>query len=781
MPELSLTCAPSLRPPHAEALKSIVKTLPKALLGQEMIYELATALQDALEDIVQGRLADKDKPSLDQERTLKALSEQQRAEEEDREMKLKLEQQAKEEQQELEQDIAKELQRQKEQAQESNERQRLSLLPDDENSEDLTRSDCTSFDRAIKVKLADGRMCIFRTVCGMIKIAEGPIMSVYSVRPALHQGINLPLVLKRVELPVRFLDGVDNKQGIQRLEQELETLRTLRHQNVVEMYDSKISKSSVVGSEESVDSWQVSILVEYANKGSLLDLLGTVESLSVGAARSWTISLLEGLDYVHRNGVVHKGIHAGNILLFRPGYGNGTVPKFADISYTQALCEMNDRVNGNPHISTLASARSAFWFPPELSQTGDDLFTAPKPTRKSDIWNMGVVFLQMIFGLDVVQKYESPQKLMNSMNLSVSLSDFLESIFRADPKKRPSAFELLPSEFLRNDDPITGSDSSRSPSSSRMSWSLTSHPRAHHHGRGRHNSASGITSGLSRYASDFTEIGRLGKGGYGEVVKARNRLDGNAYAVKKISQTSGAKLTEILSEVMLLSRLNHKYVVRYYNAWLEEEGPSGTEVAVTDSEEEEDDDDDDDATEGTVGEEGDADESGAVIFGESSTGPESHSNGDTSDPKSASASSSEGLNIEFAASTGGLDFISHSGPRFQKSRFGYDSDDSDSESEEDNGLSDSDSKSHGSQEDALRRMTSNQTKRAKVTLYIQMSLAERLVTIIGVLSNYTRTNRIVIDPTRSYTSRHESRRKLEAFQTGLGRPSAYSRARDNSS
>jgi translation initiation factor 2-alpha kinase 4 len=89
---------------------------------------------------------------------------------------------------------------------------------------------------------------------------------------------------------------------------------------------------------------------------------------------------------------------------------------------------------------------------------------------------------------------------------------------------------------------------------------------------------------FSRYHQDFDEAGQLGRGGYGQVVKARNKLDGRLYAVKKISQTSAAALKDTLSETMLLSRLNHPYVVRYYTAWLEEDFNHIEEEAMSSTE-----------------------------------------------------------------------------------------------------------------------------------------------------------------------------------------------------
>ncbi|KAJ1992057.1 eukaryotic translation initiation factor 2-alpha kinase [Coemansia spiralis] len=76
----------------------------------------------------------------------------------------------------------------------------------------------------------------------------------------------------------------------------------------------------------------------------------------------------------------------------------------------------------------------------------------------------------------------------------------------------------------------------------------------------------------SRYRTDFEEIEFLGKGGFGSVVKARNRIDGRFYAIKKIKldarDTEGNK--KIFREVTTLSRLHHQNIVRYYTTWVED-------------------------------------------------------------------------------------------------------------------------------------------------------------------------------------------------------------------
>ncbi|KAI8870743.1 hypothetical protein GQ42DRAFT_162500 [Ramicandelaber brevisporus] len=89
-------------------------------------------------------------------------------------------------------------------------------------------------------------------------------------------------------------------------------------------------------------------------------------------------------------------------------------------------------------------------------------------------------------------------------------------------------------------------------------------------------SSSSLIAGLSqthsRYATDFEEIQFLGRGGFGEVVKARNKLDSRVYAIKRIRLDSQPEEErhKIYREVNTLSRLHHEFVVRYYTTWVED-------------------------------------------------------------------------------------------------------------------------------------------------------------------------------------------------------------------
>ena len=84
-------------------------------------------------------------------------------------------------------------------------------------------------------------------------------------------------------------------------------------------------------------------------------------------------------------------------------------------------------------------------------------------------------------------------------------------------------------------------------------------------------------------------MGVLGRGGGGEVVKVRNRLDRRIYAVKKIilesergafAKAGAVQNRKLRREVTTISRMTHKNIVRYYQAWVEGDDIGNIEEAA---------------------------------------------------------------------------------------------------------------------------------------------------------------------------------------------------------
>lgn len=75
---------------------------------------------------------------------------------------------------------------------------------------------------------------------------------------------------------------------------------------------------------------------------------------------------------------------------------------------------------------------------------------------------------------------------------------------------------------------------------------------------------------LFRYCTDFEQVACLGKGGFGVVYQARNRLDVCDYAIKRITLHNSQRSREKVGrEVKALAKLEHPGIVRYYQAWFE--------------------------------------------------------------------------------------------------------------------------------------------------------------------------------------------------------------------
>jgi hypothetical protein len=75
-----------------------------------------------------------------------------------------------------------------------------------------------------------------------------------------------------------------------------------------------------------------------------------------------------------------------------------------------------------------------------------------------------------------------------------------------------------------------------------------------------------------RYSAEFTELGDIGRGAFGRVVKALKKFDGATYAVKvSWHPIKGERDQEARSrEARALARCDHPHILRYFSAWVED-------------------------------------------------------------------------------------------------------------------------------------------------------------------------------------------------------------------
>lgn len=672
-----MTYTDEVAPRTRKQINDLIKLKPKLLLGSEMIYELASSITEILEDALSAKAPNQDVLALDEERALQEAAAKEKAKQAHQE-RLQQEQDATEEEERMLSLMVK------------REEERIAKLktrtPNESESFELAQDVAggVTFDQTVKVNSPEGTIVAFRTVYNRTMYRSGPLTDVFTVCPLGSSDASAPFLALK-ECTISSWESEEKlKRAIQSLEGNLETLIQLpAHPSIAKPLSFRIQKTLAAGADSKAGGWKVSVLLELARKGSMKDLLETIGTVEMVNVRSWAIQMIEGLDFYHRHRVVHAGIRPENVLLETRESGTAVV-KLADGLFQNELHSMQDEAG-----SKFSAASSAYWRAPEVSK---DL--SGKPSTSKDIWDLGVLILQMIFGLDVQRVYASPSALMGSIELSESFEELLSQMFKADPRKRPSAFDLLPNEFLRSDDAIL--DESTSPTISRMTSSTT--VAAGKQSRSRHDSSTGPLN-HSRFKDDFVEAGRLGRGGFGEVVRARNKLDGRFYAIKKISQTSSPALSGVLSEIILLAGLNHPNIVRYYTAWIEGDSKEDTASSASSSE-------------------------------------DGNSKGNSSkDGDSLSFSQLGSSRVDLGHSGPGLDFISES--KYPKIEFGYDSDDDghDDDGNSSEAIVDDDEEDSENDSGDLpavpphleRRRRSSVTAPSKKTLYIQMEYCEKQV------------------------------------------------------
>lgn len=430
----------------------------------------------------------------------------------------------------------------------------------------------------------------------LAKIGKQLIVKPYLV-PKLEaklqeRGIKIQYLLTEITLDNPFWLTNEGKTQMREFELDLERIVNINHENILRLYAFQIDKNEL--------SWSIRLLNEYCAKNQLLhDILKPNKNVEWDIARTWLIGLLSGIESLHKLGLAHRLICPHSVIVCESQgelyYQNSTgvfsyhedsvasqkALKLEHTSYGYSLLSMlYEHPNSTDH--RLASSAKGFlesfiplnWIDPELT-------SGPK----TDLWCLGVLIIQTMISYNALTKtFPSPEAFRKGFQLenygesrehTDIVYDLLCRILQPKASKRPSIVELYALKFFRdgieniNDVPPPAQENTSAFDSPTNTTKRSLSPGVTN--RRRYSNQNEHPSNLyeSRYEREFEEIGRLGKGGFGEVVKARNRMEGTFYAIKKIKHKSN-KLETLLSEVLSLARLNHQYIVRYYGTWVEE-------------------------------------------------------------------------------------------------------------------------------------------------------------------------------------------------------------------
>ncbi len=249
-------------------------------------------------------------------------------------------------------------------------------------------------------------------------IAKGGMGIVYK---AIHPTLKRYIIIKKLTMR-------GNPELRERFKREAEILLDLRHRNIVHMFDYFVEAGSHY------------IALEFVDGMSLDKLLVKTKKLSCQTAMLIFRDACKALLYAHENGIVHRDIKPGNILIS----SHGEI-KLADFGI--ASSEKEAETNLTQDGSTLGTPS---YMPPEqFSET-------KKVDNRADIYAMGVMLYEMVTGkkpfsgsfspetiLQIQKgKFTSPEKIEASVDRTIK--KIIKKTVKPNPKKRfKSVKEML--------------------------------------------------------------------------------------------------------------------------------------------------------------------------------------------------------------------------------------------------------------------------------------------------------------------------------------------------
>ena len=332
---------------------------------------------------------------------------------------------------------------------------------------------------------------------------------------------------------VKFEDqDSDLSKLVSTLEQEMNSVSRLSHRNLVRYHGLSVVNTG--------DAVEVVTAQEFVPGVDMSGYLSGSRRMDLEMIRNMTEDVLHGLSHLHSNNFVHRDIRDTSIFLDNTGSF-----RLSDYSIDKKLTEIVEERN-DLNVEEI--------FPQSVGRGG----------KKSDIYRIGILVLSFQLGYIVKDQFPKIHE-----DVPDNLQDFLRRCLSRDEKSRWSADQLLDHSFIR--EPIIDLRYVTGLQQENRSKSPALDDDQDDAGTDLHHFQLPPSQGQSRLKQDFDILSWLGRGGFGDVIKVKNKLDEKKYAIKRIRLNPSDKVTnrKIMREVKLLSRLNHENVVRYYNSWQE--------------------------------------------------------------------------------------------------------------------------------------------------------------------------------------------------------------------